>query len=104
MSKVSKEKTAPYHTSIFLQTISPTVRPLPTQSLTLEHFLLEGFTPFDVYAAPSRSRGRENIQLLRDFDEKLLTPHPCEYLRLEDERLVRLDGETEKWWKEKKSK
>ncbi|KAJ8596160.1 hypothetical protein M405DRAFT_805874 [Rhizopogon salebrosus TDB-379] len=75
-----------------------------TPAHSLEHFLLEGFTPFDVYAAPSRSRGRENIQLLRDFDEKLLTPHPCEYLRLEDERLVRLDGETEKWWKEKKSK
>jgi hypothetical protein len=80
------------------------VRPLPTQSLTLERFLLEGLILFDVYAAPSRSRGRESIQLLRDFDEKLLTPHLCEYLGLEDERSVRLDSETEKWWKEKKSK
>lgn len=25
--------------------------------------------------------------MLRDFDEKLLTTHPCEFLRLEDARL-----------------
>ncbi|OJA15380.1 hypothetical protein AZE42_13590 [Rhizopogon vesiculosus] len=49
------------------------------------------------YVALSRGRGRGNIKLLRDFDENLLTTHPCEYLRLEDERLTRLDDETEKW-------
>jgi|SRR5882757_2824755 len=27
--------------------------------------------------------------------------HPCEYLRIEDERLVRIDNETEMGWKEK---
>ncbi|OAX33138.1 hypothetical protein K503DRAFT_775939, partial [Rhizopogon vinicolor AM-OR11-026] len=44
-------------------------------------------TPFNVYVALSRSRGQDNIRLLRDFDEKLLMTHPCEYLRIEDERL-----------------
>jgi hypothetical protein len=38
------------------------------------------------------------VRQLRDFDEKLLMTHPCEYLRMEDERLVRLDNETEMWW------
>src|SRR6267154_823437 len=63
------------------------------------HFC-EYITPFNVYVPLSRGRGRGNIRLLRDFDENLLMTHPCEYLRLEDERLTRLDGETEKWWKE----
>jgi len=27
--------------------------------------------------------------------------HPCEYLRLEDERLVKIEDETEKWWEGK---
>jgi hypothetical protein len=55
-------------------------------------------TLFNMYVALSRSRGRDNIRLLRCFDEKLLMVHPCEYLRFEDERfkLVRLDDETEK--------
>jgi ATP-dependent exoDNAse (exonuclease V) alpha subunit len=60
-----------------------------------------GLTPFNVYVALSRGRGRGNIRLLRDFDENLLMTHPCEYLRLEDKRLARLDDVTEKWWKEK---
>ncbi|OAX33534.1 hypothetical protein K503DRAFT_775502, partial [Rhizopogon vinicolor AM-OR11-026] len=44
-----------------------------------------GLTPFNVYVALSRGRGRGNIRLLRDFDKNLLMTHPCEYLRLEDE-------------------
>ncbi|OJA12708.1 hypothetical protein AZE42_02890 [Rhizopogon vesiculosus] len=60
-----------------------------------------GLTFFNVYVALSRGHGRGNIRLLRDFDENLLMTYPCEYLRLEDERLARLDDETEKWWKEK---
>ncbi|OAX40766.1 hypothetical protein K503DRAFT_768306, partial [Rhizopogon vinicolor AM-OR11-026] len=58
-------------------------------------------TPLNFYVALLRSRGQDNIRLLRDFNEKLLMTHPCEYLRIEDERLVRLDNETEMWWKEK---
>ncbi|OAX33634.1 hypothetical protein K503DRAFT_775415, partial [Rhizopogon vinicolor AM-OR11-026] len=46
-----------------------------------------GLTSFNVYVALSRSRGQDNIRLLRDFDEKMLMRHPREYLRIEDERL-----------------
>ncbi|OAX34181.1 hypothetical protein K503DRAFT_774841, partial [Rhizopogon vinicolor AM-OR11-026] len=68
---------------------------------TISHTIIDigtpptgGLTSFNVYVALSRSRGQDNIQLLRDFDEKLLMTHPCE-------RPVRLDNETEMWWKEK---
>lgn len=53
-----------------------------------------GLTPFSVYVALSRSRGRENIRILRGFDEKLFTTHPSEPLRLEDIRLQELDKST----------
>ena len=39
-----------------------------------------------MYVALSRSRGRDNIRPLRDFDERLLTRHPNEPLREEDIR------------------
>ena len=55
-------------------------------------------TPFNIYVALSRARGRNQIQLLRDFDDKLLTKHPSEYLRLEDERLGDLETKTDEWW------
>ena len=55
-------------------------------------------TPFNIYVALSRGTGRENIRLLRDFDEKLLQQHPSEYLRLEDNRLQALDDITKKIW------
>ena len=73
------------------QTITPAIvdigRP-PTGSLT----------PFNVYVALSRAKGRDSIRLLRDFDERLLQRHPNEYLRIEDERLKRLDEDTEREW------
>jgi hypothetical protein len=55
-------------------------------------------TPFNIYVALSRGTGRDNIRLLRDFDEKLLQQHPCEYLRLEDERLSQLNETTKQLW------
>ena len=55
-------------------------------------------TPFNVYVALSRGTGRENIRLLRDFDETLLQHHPSEYLRLEDERLEHLNADTKEIW------
>lgn len=64
------------------------IAPPPTGSLT----------PFNVYMALSRSRGRESIWLLREFDKKLFTSHPSEYLRVGDERLLKLDSNTKKWW------
>lgn len=57
-----------------------------------------GITPFDVYVALSRAKGRESIRLLRDFDEKLLQQHPSENLLVEDERLKKLDEDTKRWW------
>lgn len=59
-------------------------------------------TPFNLYVSLSRSRGRDTIRLLRDFDERLLTTHPNEYLRIEDARLERMDEETNKQWEENK--
>ncbi|KIK81359.1 hypothetical protein PAXRUDRAFT_156284, partial [Paxillus rubicundulus Ve08.2h10] len=59
-------------------------------------------TPFNIYVALSRSCGRDTIRLLRDFDERLLTSHPSEYLRVEDARLARMDEETLRKWEEKK--
>lgn len=53
-------------------------------------------TGFNTYVALSRSRGRDTIRLLRDFDEKMFTVHPNEHLRREDARLERLEKETQK--------
>jgi ATP-dependent exoDNAse (exonuclease V) alpha subunit len=57
-----------------------------------------GLTPFNIYVALSRARGREGIRLLRDFDEQLLQQHPNQFLRVEDDRLKKLDDETKNWW------
>ena len=79
-----------------------------SQGQTISHAIIDistpptgHLTPFNIYVALSRSRGRDNIRLLRDFDEKLLMTHPNEYLRIEDERLGKLEAETEKRWEEK---
>jgi hypothetical protein len=53
-----------------------------------------GITPFNAYVALSRAKGRQSIRLLRDFEDHMLQEHPSEYLRIEDERLKRLDKET----------
>jgi hypothetical protein len=58
-----------------------------------------GITPFNIYVALSRAKGRDGIRLLRDFDERLLQQHPSEYLRFEDDRLKKLHEETERWWR-----
>lgn len=55
-------------------------------------------TPFNIYVALSRGTGRQNIRLLRDFDDALLQQHPSEYLRLEDERLQKLAELTRLIW------
>jgi len=51
-------------------------------------------TPFNAYVALSRAKTSSNIRLLRDFDDKLFTQHPSEFLQIEDERLDGLDKET----------
>ncbi|OAX36187.1 hypothetical protein K503DRAFT_695564, partial [Rhizopogon vinicolor AM-OR11-026] len=72
-----------------------------SQGQTISHTMIDiktpptgGLTPFNVYVALSRSRRQ-------DYFETLTRSCCCEYLRIEDERLVRLDNETEMWWKEK---
>ena len=61
-------------------------------------------TPFNAYVALSRSRGRNNIRLLRNFDEGLFTRHPSEHLREEDIRLQKLDQATRLNWEVCQSK
>ncbi|KAH9025253.1 hypothetical protein EDB84DRAFT_1613857 [Lactarius hengduanensis] len=51
-------------------------------------------TGFNAYVALSRSRGRDTIRLLRDFDPRLFTVHPSEQLRNEDDRLAALETAT----------
>ena len=64
------------------------------QGQTLEHVLIDigttkkfPVTPFSAYVALSRSRGRDSVRLLRDFDDTIFTKHPSEDLRREDKRL-----------------
>ena len=75
------------------------------QGQTLEPVIVDigppphgSLTPFNIYVALSRGTRAKNIRLLRDFDEKLLQRHPSEYLRLEDERLEKLDEKTRQLW------
>ena len=48
-------------------------------------------SPFSTYVTLSRCRGRDNIRLLRDFDETLFLKHPNEDLREEMLRLKTLE-------------
>jgi ATP-dependent exoDNAse (exonuclease V) alpha subunit len=58
-------------------------------------------TPFGAYVALSRSKGRDTIRLLREFDDKIFTTHPSESLRVENLRLERQDQLTKEWWNHK---
>jgi len=40
-------------------------------------------SPFNAYVALSRSKGRDAIRVLRDFEDNLFTRHPSEDLREE---------------------
>ena len=51
-------------------------------------------TPLNAYVTLSRSRDKKAIRLLRDFDNRLFTQNPTEYLRNEDQRLERLNLKT----------
>ena len=57
-------------------------------------------TPFNIYVALSRGKGRSNIRLLRDFDTTLFQQHPSEYLQLEDDRIEKLNEATKRMWNE----
>jgi len=47
--------------------------------------------PFNIYVALSRGIGRQTIRPLQDFDSSLLEQHACEYLRLEDKQLKKIE-------------
>lgn len=71
------------------------------QGQTIEHVIVDIVKPpsgkldaFHAYVTLSRSQGRDTVRLLRDFDEKLFTIHPSEYLQKEDNQLEMLERET----------
>lgn len=71
------------------------------QGQTIDHILVDigkttsfSLSPFNAYVALSRSRGRNSIRLLRDFEDSLFTRHPSEFLREEDLRIKELARET----------
>jgi len=79
-----------------------------SQGQTLERCIIDigkpptgELTPFNVYVALSRSWGRDNIRLLRDFEDRLFTQHPSEFLRQEDQRLAALDMKAKGVWQGK---
>jgi hypothetical protein len=51
-------------------------------------------SPFSMYVALSRSKGRSDIRILRDFDPALFMHHPSEDLRMDMERLELLNERT----------
>ncbi|KAJ2912091.1 hypothetical protein MD484_g8323, partial [Candolleomyces efflorescens] len=55
-------------------------------------------TPFNIYVALSRGRGRDSLRILRNFDHELFTRHPSEELRSEMARLEELDAATRVLW------
>ena len=76
------------------QTINPAllnIAPPPSGILIL----------FNTYVALLWGQSCKTIQLLWDVDDKILTQHLSEFLRLEDERLDELDKITKQWWEQK---
>ena len=72
-----------------------------SQGQTMEYVIVDisrpptgSLSPFSVYVALSRSRGRKTIRILRDFDPALFMHHPSDDLRKDMARLERLDGMT----------
>jgi hypothetical protein len=64
------------------------IAPPPTGSLNL----------FNLYVALSRSRGRDTIRLLRDFDDAMFCKRHDDELLREDSRLEALDNATKTWY------
>ena len=69
-----------------------------SQGQTMEYVIVDiskppsgSLSPFSVYVALSRSRGRKTIRILRDFDPTLFMHHPSEDLRIDMARLELLD-------------
>ena len=70
------------------------------QGQTIEYVIIDiskpptgSLSPFLVYVAQSRSRGRKNIRLLSDFEASLFQNHPSEALRSDMKRIEKLNNE-----------
>src|SRR6266542_5574569 len=76
-----------------------------SQGQTIEYIIIDirrpptgSLSPFSVYVALLRSRGRETIRLLRDFNPNLFQNQPSEALRSDMRRLERLNKVTRREW------
>jgi ATP-dependent exoDNAse (exonuclease V) alpha subunit len=75
-----------------------------SQGQTIEYVIIDIgeptglLSPFSVYVALSRSRGRDTIRLLREFDANLFQNHPSEALRKDMNRIEVLNERTKKEW------
>jgi len=76
-----------------------------SQGQTIEYVIIDigkpptgTLSPFSAYVALSRSRGRDTIRLLRDFDDNLFQNHPSDALRREMTRLEALNDATRREW------
>ncbi|PPQ92734.1 hypothetical protein CVT25_015701 [Psilocybe cyanescens] len=76
-----------------------------SQGQTIEYVIIDlakpptgSLSPFGVYVAMSRSRGRDTIRLLRPFDRKLFQHHPSEDLRKDMKRLEEINERTRDAW------
>ena len=72
-----------------------------SQGQTIWHLIVDIARPpygqlnlFNIYVALSRGTGRDNIRILRDFDEDTLKSSQIVELELEDDRLENLDQKT----------
>ncbi|KAH9017284.1 hypothetical protein EDB84DRAFT_1522243 [Lactarius hengduanensis] len=66
----------------------------PTLECVIVDIGKPALTGFNAHVALSRSRGRDTIRLLRNFDQRIFTVHPNEQLRAEDDRLAALEANT----------
>jgi len=76
-----------------------------SQGQTIEYVIIDigkpptgSLSPFSIYVALSRSRRRDMIRLLRDFDMNLFQNHPSEAFRWEMKRLEHLNEVTKREW------
>ncbi len=76
-----------------------------SQGQTIEYVIIDigkpptgALSTFGIYVVLSRSRGRDTIRLLGDFDDELFQHHPSEALRLDMERLEALSMATKERW------
>lgn len=99
--RVGKEKTVTIRRRQFALTAGYAFTDYKSQGQTIERVIIDlskppggQVSPFSAYVALSRSRGRDTIRILREFDRKAFQHHPSEYLRVEMERLEQANRDT----------